>query len=722
MWPLRHQRQRWLSLWQRCCSQSTQITALPSSIVSPQSQSTSPLVSPQSITSTSPYSQLRVYPRASLFSGSCFQPETLYQLVNTCRRLVHTTQTTTMVDGTSPPTTASTDEYPMDPLIECGNHHFHVAFERAKENLCNLHENPHTYSIRGELLKCARLFAVAESTSGVQAVFNTLQSAGRSPGEEEYRCLLESYLFSGNIDATLSTLSMMRDDGVNLVKETWCLLFEGFKAHSTIASLEKDLARRAIHVAYETPSIEDYLVLVAASKKAQSVQVVQSVFEHAFQTLKGDIPLVMWNGLLELLGSMRDMKQTEALLHFILDEGFQPNMDTHAFMLDAYGRNHNLRNAVDVFRKVENEYDVLSENVYLCMLNAYAQGSKEEKALALVNKMRLNGVPLSSLAYGKLAKVHSRCSNPAAIKSLFAKMYEDNIPISEELLRSLMYAYAKSFQTWNVEEIFHDLLEKGITPSAQTYNILVLSHVMVDQIGVAHSILANMLDNGVRPLPVTYNILLNAYARRRELAVVYELLDDMMEVRVPVNQVTCNTLIKAMCMNGDAPRAEGLVHHMLERGIQTDITTWGTLIGCYARNSDFDKLLLTVERAIDHKCAPNKQPMEIMAYFLNENSHPKAQSTWDTIQFLVSTAREERNADEAKDYWFWNLSRHNWSESEQHQQDSFPLDANSSVHLNSGCINPDNVVSMLPRNETKDHVPEKNGNATVVPKRRHCVG
>eukprot|EP00043_Microstomoeca_roanoka_P017857 m.187776 g.187776 ORF g.187776 m.187776 type:complete len:561 (-) comp16715_c1_seq8:2923-4605(-) len=490
-----------------------------------------------------------------------------------------------------------------------------------------------------QLEQALKLFALSESSGAVREVLQFMKAEDVYIEESHCHQLVRSLAFAEDFDQMHQALQEMTQAQQEPSEATWTTVLSAYEQHRSSEALS--LIDKALHLCYpQGPQIEDYQVVLSACRQLQSSRFARYILQHATTHLPQQVPIELWNQLAWVYSLCKEHGQIRSLMERLYDMGIDPDMDTHAFLIQAHGRAFEVDVALSIFRHLQQEYTQLSETVYLCILDALAQSAQPPDAREAFMLMQRSGITPSTTAYNKLIKAYAHSRSPEAAGRVVEAMQDAGVSPNETTYRCWMYGYAMSRDVDGAEALLRDMLVQDITPSAQTFNILLYCYALSGQLGSARAVIDRMIEVGERPLTVSFNVLANGYGRQHNLEALHALIKDMTLAKVPLNLVTYNTLIKAFCMNHQISKAENMLDHMIQRGLLGDVSTWGALAGAYARKGSVDDLILTFRRCIGGGCLPNKQMYDMVCYLLTRSSIPEKdiRQTIQTITRMVVDA------------------------------------------------------------------------------------
>ncbi|KAF5180301.1 Pentatricopeptide repeat-containing protein [Thalictrum thalictroides] len=353
--------------------------------------------------------------------------------------------------------------------------------------------------------------------------------------------------------------------------------------------------------------------------------------------LKGPVVAV----LITSLGKENMVSDAASLLHSLHSDGFTVDVYAYTSMITAYANNGRYREAVLVFKKMEEEgcqptlitYNVIlnvygkmgmpwnkiiaivegmkSQRIkpdsytYNTLISCCKRGSLYEEAAEIFEQMKIAGFTPDKVTYNALLDVYGKSRRPKEAMEVLREMELNEFSPSIVTYNALISAYAKDGLLNEAVELKTQMVEKGIKPDVVTYTTLLSGFEKAGKDKSALSIFEEMRSIGCNPNICTYNALIKMYGNRGKFTEMMKIFEELRAAGCTPDIVTWNTLLAVFGQNGMHSEVSGVFKEMKKAGFVPERDTFNTLIGAYSRCRSFDQAMTVYQRMLAAGVTPD---------------------------------------------------------------------------------------------------------------------
>jgi pentatricopeptide repeat protein len=480
-----------------------------------------------------------------------------------------------------------------------------------------------------ELFTAAVVLQVRRTAKMVQVFASALGQAGDKAGLNDLIKELQADATGGRTDIVVGeSLAMALLDACKAVRDG-SLLPQVLEMHRTMS--EKDPGPR---------------ILVAFCSALYSCDCAKEACEYYEHEMlpKGVLPdAMLTNALVKAAASSGNMALAKRLSDHAatskptVSGGSSTNgsdLQRHAILIKAYGRDGNLSGASELVARLKNSGTPLTSLIHNCYLDACVQCGDMSAAERQFAEMKEAGL-IDVVGYNTMLKSHLARGRPDEARALLQEMAARGLQANKVTFNELLHAKVVAKDRKGVWSLIDDMQKAGIRANSVTCSILLKSltihspqrdvkRVMglieeiqesMDEVLLSSAIEAciriTQLDllselmrrhkekGGLRNLAApAYGSMIKAYGQKGDMARVHELWSDMEELGVKPTAITLGCMTEAMVMNGQADEALDLVRKQFdckERRCCINTVIYSTLLKGFAASKRIDKVMAVYE-------------------------------------------------------------------------------------------------------------------------------
>ncbi|KAF9619628.1 hypothetical protein IFM89_007949 [Coptis chinensis] len=297
--------------------------------------------------------------------------------------------------------------------------------------------------------------------------------------------------------------------------------------------------------------------------------------------LKGPVVAV----LITTLGKENRVSDAASLLNCLHNDGFSVDVYAYTSMITAFANNGRFREAVLVFRKMEEEGCQPTLITYNVILNVYGKmGMPWNKILAVVDGMRSQGIMPDSYTYNTLISCCRRGSLYEEAAEIFGQMKSAGFTPDKVTYNALLDVYGKSRRPKEAMEVLREMELNEFSPSIVTYNALISAYAKDGLLDEALDLKNQMVEKGIKPDVVTYTTLLSGFEKAGKDQSSLRIFEEMRSVGCKPNICTYNALIKMYGNRGKFTEMMKVFEELRAADCIPDIVTWNTLLAVFGQN------------------------------------------------------------------------------------------------------------------------------------------
>lgn len=316
-----------------------------------------------------------------------------------------------------------------------------------------------------------------------------------------------------------------------------------------------------------------------------------------------------YNIVIRGLANCGKLRQAEAFLERLFDQGLQPNEHTYVGLMNACMKADDSESAEHWMKKML-AANVEGTNIsYSLLIHACARLGDVGRAEAWLRRMVDQGITPSAANYNSFIHACSlQCRADLAEKWL-EEMVGRGLEPSVMTFTALIDACAKSSDLLRAERWMEHMIASGLEPNVVSYSTMINACAKVGELARAEYWYAKMEAKDVQPNAYTYSGLINACAKVQDVKAARKWLARAESAGSALDAVIYGCVINACGKVGDAEGAMSVYRQMRSNGISSHIVIYSSLARPFAYLGDWE----AVEQIADEMI---QDGFEINDYFL----------------------------------------------------------------------------------------------------------
>ncbi|XP_050210386.1 pentatricopeptide repeat-containing protein At5g02860 [Mercurialis annua] len=289
--------------------------------------------------------------------------------------------------------------------------------------------------------------------------------------------------------------------------------------------------------------------------------------------------------MVTMLGKEGKLSVAGSLLSSLRNDGFDLDVYAYTSLITAYASNGRYRDAVVVFKKMEEEGSKPTLITYNVILNVYGKmGMPWSKISGLVDGMKSSGVAPDDYTYNTLISCCRRGSLYEEAARVFEEMKMSGFSPDKVTYNALLDVYGKSRRPKEAMEVLKEMESNGFSPSIVTYNSSISAYARDGLLKEAMELKMQMVENGIKPDVFTYTTLLSGFEKAGMDEPAMRIFEEMRAAGCKPNICTFNALIKMHGNRGNFPEMMKVFEEIEICNCTPDIVTWNTLLAVFGQN------------------------------------------------------------------------------------------------------------------------------------------
>ncbi|KAF2320965.1 hypothetical protein GH714_032242 [Hevea brasiliensis] len=319
--------------------------------------------------------------------------------------------------------------------------------------------------------------------------------------------------------------------------------------------------------------------------------------------------------IISMLGKQGKVSAAASLLNNLRIDGLDLDVYAYTSLITAYASNGRYRDAVLVFRKMEEEGCKPTLITYNVILNVYGKmGMPWSKISGLVEGMKSAGIALDDYTFntlisccrrGSLYEEAAQSRRPKEAMEVLREMESNGFSPSIVTYNSLISAYVRDCLLREAMELKAQMVEKGIEPDVFTYTTLLSGFEKAGKDESAMRVFEEMRAAGCKPNICTFNALIKMHGNRGKFAEMMKVFEEIKMCNCVPDIVTWNTLLAVFGQNGMDSEVSGVFKEMKRAGFVPERDTFNTLISAYSRCGSFEQAMAVYRRMLEAGVAPD---------------------------------------------------------------------------------------------------------------------
>lgn len=312
-----------------------------------------------------------------------------------------------------------------------------------------------------------------------------------------------------------------------------------------------------------------------------------------------------YNIVIRGLANSGKLRQAEAFLDRLFEQGLQPNEHTYVGLMNACMKADDSESAEHWMKKML-AANVEGTNIsYSLLIHACARLGDVRRAEAWLRKMVDEGITPSAANYNSFIHACSlQCRADLAEKWL-EEMVGRGLEPSVMTFTALIDACAKSLDLLRAERWMEHMIASGLEPNVVSYSTMINACAKVGDLARAEYWYAKMEAKDVQPNAYTYSGLINACAKVQDVKAARKWLARAESAGSALDAVIYGCVINACGKVGDAEGAMSVYRQMRSNGISSHIVIYSSLARPFAYVGDWEAVEQIADEMIQDGFAIN---------------------------------------------------------------------------------------------------------------------
>lgn len=265
-----------------------------------------------------------------------------------------------------------------------------------------------------------------------------------------------------------------------------------------------------------------------------------------------------YNVIVKALGRRKFFSFMVGILHEMVEECMNPNLETLAIVMDSFIRARQVYKAVQIFENLEEfglKSDAESLNVLLqCLCQRLHVGA----ANSFFNSMK-GKVLFNVLTYNIIIGGWSRLARISEMEKVFKELINDGFIPDHLTFIYLIEGLGRSGRIDDSIEIFNAMKQRGFTLNASAYNAVISNYISAGDFDECMKYYRGMLSSKCDPNVDTYIRLISGFLKARKVADALELFEEMLGCGIVPSTGTITSFIEPLCHYGP-PHAAMMIY------------------------------------------------------------------------------------------------------------------------------------------------------------------
>ncbi|GFY89533.1 pentatricopeptide repeat (PPR) superfamily protein [Actinidia rufa] len=320
--------------------------------------------------------------------------------------------------------------------------------------------------------------------------------------------------------------------------------------------------------------------------------------------------------IINVLGKEGRVSSAASLLHDLHKDGFSVDVYAYTSLITACARHGKYREAVRVFKKMEEEGCKPTLITYNVILNVYGKmGMPWSKITSVLEGMKSSGIvpDAYTLLINALLDVYGKSRRPNEAVEVLRDMEVNGFSPSIVTYNSLISAYARGGLMDEAMELKKQMEGKGIKPDVFTYTTLFSGFEKAGKDESAMRVFEEMISSGCNPNICTYNALIKMHGNRGKFTEMMKVFEDIKTCGCTPDIVTWNTILAVFGQNGMDSEVSGvfkemkrwvsekLLTEMKDGRCKPNESTYSSLLHAYANGKAIERMQALAEEIYSRK-------------------------------------------------------------------------------------------------------------------------
>ncbi|KAG4204180.1 hypothetical protein ERO13_A04G032500v2 [Gossypium hirsutum] len=396
-------------------------------------------------------------------------------------------------------------------------------------------------------------------------IMEDMLSAAIPPSRSTYNNLINACGSSGNWREALKVCKKMTENGVGPDLVTHNIVLSAYKSGAQYSkALSYFELMKGTHIRPDTTTLNIVInCLVKLGQYGKAMDIFNSMRDERADSRPDILPekareifdmmkrnnckpnLVSYNALIDAYGSNGLLAEAVEVLRQMEQDGIKPNIVSICTLLAACGRCRQKVNIDAILSAAELRCIKLNTVAYNSAIGSYMNFGEFEKAIALYKSMRKRKVLADSVTYTVLISGSHKLSRYSEALGFLDDMVGLKIPLTKEVYSSLICVYSKQGQVAEAESMFNMMKVSGCCPDVVAYTAMLHAYSSAENWAKASAIFLEMEENGIQPDSIACSALLRAFNKGGQPSKVLVLAKYMREKAIPLNDAVFFEMVSA---------------------------------------------------------------------------------------------------------------------------------------------------------------------------------
>ncbi|MQM04453.1 hypothetical protein Taro_037249 [Colocasia esculenta] len=361
-----------------------------------------------------------------------------------------------------------------------------------------------------------------------------------------YKCLLQAYLRSLDVEKAFEVHEEMRRRGYNL---------DIFAYNMLLDALDK----------------ADKMT----GKRGKSDEFLS--YFHDMITKGFTLNLIAYNTIIQALARNHMVDKVFFVLSKMIENECRPNEFTYSVIIDGLAREGKLYRVNEIVRTCKK---FINKQIYAYLVKTLSKLGYASEAHSVFCEMWNSHDKGDKGACMSMLEILCHAGKTLEAMDLLAKIHEKELSADSVMYNLVFSALGRLCQTSDINTLYEQMKNDGPSPDIFTYNILISSFGKAGQVDRALQLFEEMELNDCRPDVITYNSLINTLGKNGDLDEAHMRYKEMKERGLTPDVFTYSILIECFGKSNSIEMACKLFDEMLSEGCPPNIVTYNILLDC----------------------------------------------------------------------------------------------------------------------------------------------
>mmetsp|Transcript_90549 Transcript_90549/g.157087 ORF Transcript_90549/g.157087 Transcript_90549/m.157087 type:complete len:845 (-) Transcript_90549:53-2587(-) len=275
-----------------------------------------------------------------------------------------------------------------------------------------------------------------------------------------------------------------------------------------------------------------------------------------------DVDEIVFNSLLNVLGSNGDMAKLQQALNKMDEYGVPPSAVTYGTVVKAYGKAGDIEAVIKAWKEMRTRCLGVNPVTCGCVLDACVKCGHLDKAMTIFQEMRLAGLHKNTVLYATLIKGLAKVRDLNSAVQLYQEMRMEGVACNLVTFNSLMDVCVRCGNLHTAALFLQDMMQMGIDPDLITFSTLIKGYSHMGEVHKALALSRELKLRGLKCDEIMYNSLIDGCAKAGKLQEGLLVFEEMQQAKVAPSNITFSILVKLHFEAGLAEQAFTLLQEM----------------------------------------------------------------------------------------------------------------------------------------------------------------